>query len=365
MTTDPWLRRLTEEAHEPGLSRAMLQLERELGVLAAKDDSPRALAEGLRRDLATGANIVVEAGRRWARQFFPERRHEKLGAYYDWDLNQDIDDILRSINERPSPTVSRLVHEALAKGQHPQKVIKELARLRGIEDARDIARTVMMNIYAKGALREMDNHGYTHAIRMEHDDDRVCPVCFSLRGQVYDVGYLLTLPNPLTNDTHPRCRGSFVPLVNEDLVTPDPPGTRYVETFKTASGRTIQDAPIEYAMYLKRFFLRNLLPFDVVFDRKLPVDSRLKGSLLSIRPRALIDQDPRDLILEVWARKLWPKYREVFENEYLLMTKMGLVHPSKTVRTAQDYFVSEFTAFKTHQLEHAWEVLWFRNTVKE
>jgi hypothetical protein len=187
-----------------------------------------------------------------------------------------------------------------------------------------------------------------------------------LNGQTYWVSRLKDTANPLTADTHPRCRGTFIPVINPELTRPDEPGAvRHTRSFPMKSGKMAKDVPIEFATLLRRFLEKEPVPFHVVFDPKLQVDSRIGPEVLRIRPQALFDQDPRDLILEAWAERLWPKYRDRFENEYLLMTRMGLVHPSRTVKTPQEYWRSEFVAYKLGQLEAPYEVLWFKTTVKE
>lgn len=366
-TTDPWFQELSRSAHEPGLIRALSHLELHLGRLAgdAKRQDFEIIHE-LRDELRTSATLAMEAGRRWAAAFIPPKAMEKAAGYFDWDLDRDIDAIVKTTREQPSPEINRAVHQALLRGHHPNTVVNKLAKTYQIDRARDIARTVMLNIYAKGALREMARHGYEEAIRKEIDDHKVCATCKSIDGKRYLIDRLVDLADPLTHDTHPRCRGTFIPVINPALVKADAKGTvEHTRSFPTANGKIVKNVPNEFTTFLRRFLHKQDLPFHVVFDPSLPVDSRMSEEVLHINPKALTDQDPRELILEAWAHKLWPKYQDRFENEYLLMTKMGLVRPSKTVKTPKDYWLSEFVAYKTNQLEQPFEVLWFKTTVRE
>ena len=363
--TDSWFNGLLQAPHEPGLSRALSQVGGKIEKLVGHEhkDSFEIIHE-LRDELKTGSNLALEAGRRWARMFLPKQDLEKSAGFFDWDLDRDISKIIAGIHEEPSPSIHAAVHEALSSGLHPQHVVGKLLKTHQVDRARDIARTVMMNIYTKGSLREMSQHGYTEAIRMEINDHKVCCTCKGLNNKVYAIAAIVDLPDPLTADSHPRCRGTFVPVINPILTTPDA-SMKHVSSFMTRLGKAIENVPNEFAMFLKRFFQKQPIPFDVVFDPKLSVDSRMGTGILRINPKTLVDQDPREVVLESWAHKLWPKYKDVFENEYLLMTRMGLVHPSKTVKTSQDFWMSEFVAYKTNQLEQPYENLWFRSTVKE
>jgi hypothetical protein len=186
-----------------------------------------------------------------------------------------------------------------------------------------------------------------------------------LNTHIYDIFELLELPDPLTNDTHPRCRGSFVPVINSMTAFPDKSGKLEWVSHIKDNGNDMTNVPIEYVPFLKRFARKNKLPFKVVFNPKLKVDSQLSGDVLYLHPRALYDQDPRELMVEAWAERLWPKYEDRFRSEYLTLTQMGLVRPSKTVRTTKDFWLSEFVHFKLNQMDQPWEVIWFTGRVKE
>lgn len=364
--TDPWLQELMEMPHDKGLPRAISILDKRMGRLIGDPTKESfEILHDMRDEVRTGANLVMEAGRRWAQQFMPKGTMRKASGYYDWDLDRDIDDILQSIKESPSPEIHRTIHEAISKGEHPQAAVSALAKNYQVHRARDIARTVLMNVYAKGALREMARHGYTEAIRIEIDDRIRCMICDILHNQVYVIADIMDLPNPLTEDSHPRCRGSFIPVVNSGVVRPDGKQIKHTEDFALPGGKKILKAPSEFAMFLKRFFTKYPIPFNVHFDAALPMDARMEKGILRVNPKTLIDQDPREVILEAWAQRLWPKYQKQFEDQYMLLTKMGLVHPSKSVATPQEYWVSEFIAYKTNRLQQPYEVLWFRTTVKE
>jgi hypothetical protein len=245
------------------------------------------------------------------------------------------------------------------------QVIQELSRDYQVDRARDIARTVYMNVYTKAGLREMSKHGYSQCKRMEINDHKVCPLCWAKNNETYDIAPLLDIPDPLTHDTHPRCRGTFVPVINSMVALPQKGGKFDWVTQIHDNQNSIINVPVEYGVYLRRFAKANTLPFRIAFDPNLKVDSVMQGDMLRIHPKALYDQDPRELILEEWSHRLWPVYEDVFRTEYLTLAAMGLVRPSKTVRTTKEFWCSEFISWKLNQMDTPWEKIWFDSTIKE
>lgn len=319
----------------------------------------RVRAEGL-------ARIILQAGKEWVQQFVPPR-HEKRAATLDWDVKDDIIRITEDLDTIPARYIEEAFHEAAVAGGGAAQFVDELAKEYQIDRARDIGRTVFMNIYAKAALREMLRNGFTQARRMEFRDHKVCFRCIVLNNKIYEIEDIVNLPDPLTRESHPRCRGSFVPVVNSliaDISKRQEPMT-YTKDLISKNKQTLTGVPVEYAPHLGYFASKQAIPFSVEFDPNLDVDSRLTWDSLKIHPRALYDQDPREIILENWARSVWSRYRSKFEKEYVLLTQMGLAKPSRTVKTLEEYWVSEFTSFKLGQMDTPFELLWFKTNVKE
>ena len=91
MTTDRWFHELVQAPHEPGLSRALSQVEGHIGRLVGHEDKQSfEIVHDLRDELKTGAHLAMEAGRRWTQSFLPRGDLEKAGGYFDWDLDADI-----------------------------------------------------------------------------------------------------------------------------------------------------------------------------------------------------------------------------------------------------------------------------------
>ena len=159
----------------------------------------------------------------------------------------------------------------------------------------------------------------------------------------------------------------FLPVVNSIVAVPQQRDrTEFIRDLQSKNKRVIKDVPVEYIPFLGKFLQKTSLPFSVVFDPKLTVDSQLKGDVLRIHPRSLYDQDPREVFLETWGELLWPRYERLFRTDYVAtLTKMGLVRPSKTVKTIKEYWISEFVSFKLNQMDTPMELLWFRTNVKE
>ena len=359
MATSTWTQGLLKAPHAPGLKRLMLAVD---GLKPGRDG--HLTLHKVRDSLRGFASLAIESGKYWTQSFLP--KGIKTAVALDWDIDRDIDSIVKTLGEAPSPAISEAIHEALRSGQGPSLAIRKLEKGYQIDRARDIARTVYMNIYAKSSLREMKQHGYELARRLEINDHKVCPVCKALNSAVYHIDRLLDTATPLTDDSHPRCRGTFIPVINSATAVPNKiPMLEATLDFELPEGRRLENVPIEFSNHLRGFLNRAKPPFSVVFDPGLKVASKLEGDVLTVHPRALYDQDPRELVCEAWAERLWPEYEDKFRNEYILLTHMGLVRPSKTVKTTRDYWISEFASYKLNQLDTPWEVLWFKANVKE
>lgn len=314
--------------------------------------------------LRHGLALVMEAGKSWAHQFIPPGI--KVAIRLDWDVDRDIDEITKHLKDTPNQDIRNAIHDTIRQGGGATQAIHELSQKYQVDRARDIARTVYMNIYTKSALREMKKHGYSLAKRIEIDDSKVCPLCKVLNNGTYEIDYLLTSSMPLTRGSHPRCRGTFVPVINSMVALPQRAGKMDHVTDIVANGNGMRNVPVEYAVHLRRFASRNRLPFNVLFDPRTHTNSRMVGDTLWIHPAALHDQDPRELIVEHWATEVWPRYEDKFRNEFVsLLVWTGLARPSKTFRTTEELWRQEFVAYKLGLSESPWHHIWFRDVVKE
>jgi len=166
----------------------------------------------LEKVLKKSGLTVYTTGTEYARSFFPL---EKLGWIPPYDYHDDINKLLASLDVRPSKSIMDEIHKALEEGSGPP--IDKLAPKLGYETAKSVARTVIMNIYVKGALNKWHEDGIEHVKRLAVEDLKTCPVCKGLNGKEYVVADLLELPNPQSFDTHENC------LVGETVVLS--PGT--------------------------------------------------------------------------------------------------------------------------------------------
>ncbi len=127
----------------------------------------------------------------------------KTAQMLDWDYRTDIEEMITGLGFPATKKAMDLVHGSLEGGESPP--IEALNKLMAYEQAKAIARTVMMNIYVKSALRKWDEDGITRVKRMEVRDKKTCPICKALNGKEYEITDLINLVFPLTNDSHPSC----------------------------------------------------------------------------------------------------------------------------------------------------------------
>lgn len=153
------------------------------------------------------------AGSEYARSFFPMT---KLGYVVEHSYTQLIDQFLAGMDAKLPRSTLDAVQESLESGHGLPR--EELEGKTGYESAKGVARSVLMNVYVLGALKQWQADGVKHVKRVAMEDNRVCPVCRGLNTKEYSVAFLLTLPNPQNHDTHIGC------LVGETMVLA--PGAR-------------------------------------------------------------------------------------------------------------------------------------------
>jgi hypothetical protein len=359
-----------QSPHHPTLKRLMLDVEkavdRHLLQIANGHTTHLNANRQLKERVRSFAELAIQSGKQRARELMPVRL-DKTGARFDWDVDADIDRIIATFHVSPTPLIRDAFHEAARLGGGASRVVHQLEKVYQADKARDLGRTIYLNLYTKASLREMQANGYQLCRRIEIDDHKTCVVCWALNNGTYHIADIVDLPDPLTHDTHPRCRGSFVPVLNSMTALPQKKGRLdFVKTIQDPkTGVEIKDAPLEYSTYLSSFARKHRLPFKVEFDPRAQADSQVSNGVLTVHPRTLFDQDPREVILEAWAATLWPKYEARFTKEYVLLARMGLTQPQRSVHTALELWIREFTAWKMNQLDSPWDILWFRTTVRE
>lgn len=124
-------------------------------------------------------------------------------------------DGLRGINDAMGKDVSRVLTESFLAGENPMdaaRTINQVVSNVGINRARTLAHTEMIWTHSESTLNRFEQVlGSGGQIRLMAEwitagDDRVCPECESLEGELFTVAEARNLI-PL----HPRCRCSWLP----------------------------------------------------------------------------------------------------------------------------------------------------------
>jgi SPP1 gp7 family putative phage head morphogenesis protein len=281
---------------------------------------------------------VAKAGHGWARYFLGgmEKKGFFIGSY---DVDQDLDKMLSDLK---ASTKEREYVKTTLPSRGPRIVHGH---------NRTIARTATMNIYCKASLIEYKEDGLTHVRRMEVHDDRTSPICRVLNGTIHRIDKLLNYDLPQSHDTHPNCRGTFVPFFDAGGYKPI---HRDIPT--RLNFLKFENAPREFEPWLRG--MNKYITFNkVIFVKKpLPGMTKVEGNLLFL---FLNDEtDPRDVILEEEAKKVFnPKsFREIEK-----MTDAGLVSPEKTHESSIEHFSHLYSAYRLNQLQDPILVRWFKN----
>jgi len=263
----------------------------------------------------------------------------------DWSWEDDAKKIISHLKLKPKKYMMDAIHNALMTGEGPP--VEELARTLGYDQGRAVARTVVMNIYAKAALKKWDEDGIEHVKRIETEDNKTCPICRAINGKEYRVSDLLQMPNPQSHDTHENCRGSFLPLINISTYAPK---ARPLPDLKiTSKHNTAENVPVELYTMLKQIMNGGKLPFDLRFDNKIKADYKRDGKVLVVNPKALSDEDIRDIIYEEQAEQMWPEVEERVNEEYIPLLQHGFAKTSRSWDTPKEAFINNWIAFKMGQ----------------
>ena len=126
-------------------------------------------------------------------------------------------DQLKGITSQMGADLNRLFADGLAQGRNPRVVAREMEKtITGISKTRAVrlARTEIVHAYAEGQLDSFEKLGISDVGIMAEwstaEDDRVCPQCQALEGQVMEVKEARGLI-PL----HPNCRCAWIPSIDD------------------------------------------------------------------------------------------------------------------------------------------------------
>jgi SPP1 gp7 family putative phage head morphogenesis protein len=125
------------------------------------------------------------------------------GANYSTRIWQNMDKLINDLNQ----TMIR----GVVKGQPVSQMVAALKDSMGSAayDARRLIRTESMHFINQGHLDGYKRLGVTQVDILVAQDERTCPICRNLEGGPYDINEAqLILP------THPQCRCTFVPRLN-------------------------------------------------------------------------------------------------------------------------------------------------------
>jgi SPP1 gp7 family putative phage head morphogenesis protein len=302
---------------------------------------------------------AVCAGREYASEFSTD--HVKTGQALDWDYTVDIDQMISGLGYPATTKTMDIVHQALAGGEAPP--VHELSQLIEYDQAKAIARTVMLNIYVKASLRKWDEDGITRVKRLEMRDKKTCPICKALNGKEYEIADIINLVYPLTNDSHPSCRGTFIPLISLDTYDPKQREIPLSVEFSIGNNKAT-NVPMEVKPWLYSFLKKFNGPIHVDFDPTIKDSYTWAPFEVTINPDALTDEDPREIILYSVADQLWPHFQKKFEVEYVPLIKSGLARPAKSFSTNRELFIQNYTAHRMGQDEDVFSNAWWAENVK-
>lgn len=299
---------------------------------------------------------AYSAGSDYARSFFPLT---KLGYMQEHDYSQIIHDFLSRMDAKLPRSTIDAVQDSLDRGAGLP--VEELEGKTGYESSKTVARSVLMNVYVMGALKQWSADGITHVKRVAMEDNRVCPVCVGLNGKEYSIAEISALPNPQNFDTHIGCRCIPIPIIG---VSTKSKGQEIHPDFRKdirVGKNEAAGVPIEYVGVLEDALRGSELPFKVRFDPKLKPDYELKGGVLRINPKTLADEDPREIIFAEAAQELWDKNKERVELEYRPLVEQGFAKSVRSWDTTHELFVQNFVGWRLGQLdEDLWSQVFFR-----
>lgn len=290
-------------------------------------------------------SIAIDAGKKWAEQFLPISK--KTSVNIKIDISKLIEKTIAEIGDR----VTKLLL-----GDKGKNIKKSTLT----EHGKSIIRKNVVETYMKSALDTWKKRGVDYCKRVELDDLKTCQLCIYLNTKEYEIDYLLSLDNPLTHDTHPNCRGAFVPIINNISKIYKSYNEEPVTFNMSTKNVELQDAPIEYKPWLEQFFDRVTAPFKIIFSNDIKSDYELKSDKLIINPLALHDEDPREIITEAMAKKVPKNIVKKTIKDYKNMMELGLVIPPLYTNDDEELFKELYQQYLLNQLDDLYEVVYFK-----
>ncbi len=360
---DRWIAELLEaEDLHPLLKSGIMSADATIRGLFEKRKSSalswEELADPVREHLYLCCQHAMLGGRAYADSYKTD--FTKTAQIFDWDITSDIDQMITGMGFVANKKAADLVHEALMTALPPP--IHELSQMMKFEQAKAIARTVMMNVYTKAALRRFHEDGIFMVKRIEMRDKKTCPLCRALNGKQYSVLDLLGRIYPLTEDSHQNCRGSFLPLISLATYSPKKREIPLAVDFK-AGESTAKNVPIEIRPWLASFLRKFPEKIEVEFDPTIEDAYSWSEDKITINPGALVDQDAREIVLEAVAENKWDAKKEAFETQYIALINRGLAHPAKSFVTSRELFVNNYVQYRMGQDEDPWSIHWWKTNV--
>lgn len=123
---------------------------------------------------------------------------------------------LKGVNEVLATQIRKELVDGLVQGDHPRVIARRMRNRTGksLANAQRIARTEVIRAHAEGQLDALERLGVEQVgVQVEWStagDDRVCPICEPLDGQVFKIKESHGLI-----PAHPNCRCAFVPSIPE------------------------------------------------------------------------------------------------------------------------------------------------------
>jgi SPP1 gp7 family putative phage head morphogenesis protein len=294
------------------------------------------------------------AGSQYATWFDPELWKEAFD--FGWDFRGDIQKMSAGLGIPVTKQNLSTLHRALTGGEPVPT--HELEQTLGYEKAKAVGRTVMLNIYNKAALRRWAKDGLLRVRRMEMRDRKTCPICRALHGQEYLIQDLLARQYPLTEDSHPNCRGTFVPILDTAVYEPEKREVPTGMDFEVG-GSTAENVPLEVKPWLYSFLKSTPLPMNVRFDEGLTEAYNWEGFDVAINPSAIRQEDPREIILHAVADQVWDTVKDEFDKSYIPLIMDGEAAPAKSWTNKKELFVNNYIAYRMGQDQFPRSIAWF------
>jgi len=149
-------------------------------IKSVPDDVARSLRERLREGLITGASV---------------------------------EDVLRAALRAKEDEVAGANHDAATR----RELLRELWE-KTRSDYERILQTESVNAYARAQLETWQAQGVKRVRRREIMDTKTCTPCRQLcepGKDIEDIAIVIARPNPVTDVSHPRCRGSYIPVLDD------------------------------------------------------------------------------------------------------------------------------------------------------